>query len=511
MYGGVYTVVSHFRFDRKQATHDLANRRVPISSPFGLATHPLLMAIVLSTSVSACGSSAAAPSLDDAATDASVDAAVPSEPSVDPHWIPMPGLPAGCVVERAEHPEGLFTPVWTTEPDCGTGCQHLALPPPDKYWSFDWRSAWTHGGETYFAMSEVSTVDPLITLILARTKGAPIAAWRFPARRSNEICQIVSMAYGDGDVAFALGVGDETTAYREYIYRAPLERIREVTRPIQTLGEGWNPHGWPTANIHVSGQWTVVSTPTDKFAFMSDNRILALDGTEDFQTGWILALDSNDIFWQNIDTFLDYSTNIRTEPQLRIRVTRGNVFGRTSYVDLGPSDADVIGVSITPSHFSWVEAYELAPPRRPDRPDEWPPRWARYELWTGDTMSEGSPIHRHKLLDLESSSMGAFGGEDFYAQQGACPFTPRDCRYHDLNVWDLRDGRHLVYDAPEGPPYGEPDFGAPNPINITNSEILAIAPQVVPWDGVWTGHDVCCVDTLMRLRIDALEEASNVP
>ena len=40
----------------------------------------------------------------------------------DPGWVPMPGLPDGCVFERAEHPERVFTPEWRTEPSCGPGC-----------------------------------------------------------------------------------------------------------------------------------------------------------------------------------------------------------------------------------------------------------------------------------------------------------------------------------------------------------------------------------------------------
>ncbi|NOY94325.1 MAG: hypothetical protein GXP55_24365 [Deltaproteobacteria bacterium] len=361
-------------------------------------------------------------------------------------------------------------------------------------------------------MSEVNTSDAFVTLLISRTKGSPIAAWRFPSRRThNELCQIVSMAYGDGDVAFALGVGNETTAYREYIFRAPLENIRNVTRPIQTLGEAWNPYEWSTANIHVSGQWTVVNTATDRFAFMSSDRILALDGTEDFPTGRIFSLNDNDIYWQNSDAFMDYFGGLRTEPQPHIYLTHGNIFGSSSYINLGAPDADVIGVSITPSHFTWVEAYDLLPPRRPGRPDEWPPRWGRYELWTGDTTREGAPVNLHKLVDLESSSMDSFSGGDFYAQQGACPFRRDDCSYHALNVWDLRDGRHLAYDLPPPSRQGEFDFGAPSPISITNSEILAIAPQSAPWDSVWAVHDQCCVDTLMRLRIDALEEASDDP
>jgi hypothetical protein len=55
-----------------------------------------------------------------------VDGGARSDAGADPvGWTPLPGLPEGCVVERAEHPELLFNPEWVP---CGDGCQRLVDP-----------------------------------------------------------------------------------------------------------------------------------------------------------------------------------------------------------------------------------------------------------------------------------------------------------------------------------------------------------------------------------------------
>ena len=391
----------------------------------------------------------------------------------DPGWVPMPGLPDGCVFERAEHPERVFTPEWRTEPSCGPGCDYLAPPPAGMLRAYDPRIAWYADGHGYFYGVQGHQGSDLNEVFLASTDGPAIAAWRYPLGPGRIAgCAVSAVGYGAGDAAFVIDSRGGDLPYREYIYRAPLAEIGQVTEPMHVLDETDIVPGSSngTSILLVSPRWVVaVLTPGDYYLFLDADTRLKVGGPgAPVRAGPPVALlGDEDLYWE------DWSSGAR--------VALGDSTGNEHYVLSRLPDAEIIGTSILPSRWAWLQAYDRLPSSS---------GWSRYELWTGPWPAAGEPMTGHKVTDV-SKYNGGVGSEHTYAQLMA---DAGGVNRH-IELWDLADGRHRVFD----PPGGTASIGwgvLDNPSYITDSEMLVSAGN---FDIGPSGPR-----TLVRVQLDAL-------
>jgi len=358
-----------------------------------------------------------------------MDTGSPDTGPLDPGWVPMPGLPEGCVIERAEHPERVFTPEWRTEPSCGPGCEYLAPPPPGLMRAHDSRVAWYADGRGYF-QSIQGMAGGRETFILSPTDGPAIAAWREP-RASDLSCRVMVAGYGSGDAAFVIHTFGGAPPRREYIYRAPLAEIGQATTPLHVLDEQDIVPGSSnsTAALLVSPRWVVaVMTPGNYYLFLDADTRRKVGGSDaPVRAGPGFALlGDEDLYWE------DWSAGVR--------LAHGDSLGHESVFLSRLPEAETISSSFSPTRLSWVQAYDRLPGSA---------GWSRYELWTAAWPADGNPVAGHKVTDLPIGSTLGVGSEHVYAQL----MSNTDGSNRRIELWDLADGRHRVFDPPGGAPF----------------------------------------------------------
>ncbi len=157
------------------------------------------------------------------------DSALDGGPT-DPGWALLPGLPTGCVVERAEHPERLPVPSWES---CGEGCQRAALDfalgPASRDGFYRDGRGWVYlGGPdgppgTTRGWTAIAPVD-----------GAGIAGWRYDLGAPVPYCSVRFPSIDDGRWAVVLHfVGDrELDLVEERIYSGSLDVSGTPETPV---------------------------------------------------------------------------------------------------------------------------------------------------------------------------------------------------------------------------------------------------------------------------------------
>ncbi len=389
--------------------------------------------------------------------------------AADPGWVPMPGLPDGCVVERAEHPERVFTPEWRTEPSCGPGCEYLAPPPPGMLRAYDPRIAWYADGTGYFQAIQ-GMAGGRETFVLTKTDGHVIAAWQSPSRLDPGVCAVQTAAYGAGDAAFVIHVQGNGWPGREYIYRAPLAEIGQVTEPMHVLDATDIIPGTSnaTAILLVSPRWVVaVMTPGNYYLFLDADTRLKVGGPgAPVRAGMPVGfIGDEDLYWE------DWSAGVR--------LATGDSMGNEHYVLSRLPEAETVSASILPSRWAWLQAYDRLPGSA---------GWSRYELWTRAWPAVGEPVTGHKVVDLPIGSTLGRSSEHTYSQLMA----NADGSNRHIELWDLADGRHRVFDPPGG--WGAAD----SPSAISDAQMLVPLGN----NDIRIGpHGLL---TLVRVQLDAL-------
>lgn len=145
----------------------------------------------------------------------------------DPVWVPLPGLPDGCTIERAAHPERLPGLSWAS---CGTGCLRAEFEPTTENAGFG--NARFSDGRGYIATISVSDGGARNVFKLMPVDGAPIAAWR-SVDIGRADCWVAWGAVAEGYAAAVTHwISDsQVTLVEERVYRAPLSEIASIDLP----------------------------------------------------------------------------------------------------------------------------------------------------------------------------------------------------------------------------------------------------------------------------------------
>lgn len=147
----------------------------------------------------------------DAPLDAPTDGSIDGGPA-DPGWTQPPGLPDGCIIQRARHPERLST-VGATH-DCGPGCARTELGQwyaNGGYWA---------DGEAWLRLdSESLRADEYTTLLVDRV-GRAGEAWTRPVSRGFPRCGVFGLAVGGERIATVVMflAGDAGGASADYAF-----------------------------------------------------------------------------------------------------------------------------------------------------------------------------------------------------------------------------------------------------------------------------------------------------
>lgn len=351
-------------------------------------------------------------------------------------WIPLPGLTDGCVIERAEHPETVFTPVWES---CGEGCEFLT---DDARFTRAFDDAiGAHDGERgYFEL----LVGPRIGLgrivVLAATEGAPVAAWRGPEIDSGNLCAVAAMgsSVSATSVAFEVWLPGDGTPIESRVFHGLLSEVGAATEPIRVL------RGDILAGSN-SVQTIGVSDTTVALELQPQGAILVLEGGEE---RWLsgardpdapgipqnIVVVGRDVFWE------DWGSNVS--------VVHGSFGGTTSPLLLA-AGGDVKGFGTDGTTMAWLEGYD----RQPDG------AYARLELWTSVHASTPIDLTRRLVRNMDERAPRTVG-DGIYAQYRNSGLQPR------IELYDLADGRKRVFRAPAGSLVLGP------PLYVTATEML---------------------------------------
>lgn len=332
-------------------------------------------------------------------------------------WVPLPGFPDGCVVERAQHPEAVFRPTWLS---CGDGCQYLARDPVFPH-AID-ENVGSHDGERgWFSIVQGDLVGRVV--ILLATDGTVAGAWRGPDPRArgpdDGICMVGAVAVGEGHAALSMEVGYGELPRRSFLYHAALDAIGRATVPIAILDER------VLVGTNVIQQIETSAT-TVAAALQPEGVVLVFEGGE--------------------QRTLAGATSATPGIPQRIHVARRTVFWedwvppvRAAYGAMARDEAvfreavggDIKAFNATSAEFAWLEGYD----RQPDL------TYGRLELWTAPFTADAAMLEPRLVRELPVYDGG---------QAEAGVFAYRSYPPHRIELYDLADGRHRTWFAPEG-------------------------------------------------------------
>lgn len=388
----------------------------------------------------------------DAETDTGVrdarDSGIPPDADVDPEgWVPLPGLPEGCVVERAEDPERVFSAVWE---NCGDGCQVLTQDPSVQR-SFS--TGRPMGDPNSFTIVQTRRTDPeqRRMLILARLDGPAFAAWRGPRISAPGVCSAGFLASGDGHAAFLVGILGDTWPRQERIYHGSLDDIGDATEPVAVLEAPLLFGSNSIQNMAVSSTTVAAELqPSGEVVVIEGGSVRRLGGASSPVNGipQNVQVVGRDVFWE------DWG------PPVRLAHGRMDL---EEHVLLDLGDVSVTGVSITAERVAFQHAADLGDTG-----------WRDVDLWRSPFAVTTAGLAPERVADLPGN--GRFvGGPSLYVEQW------RDETTRWLELYDLSDGTLRRLDPPG-------DYRLMAPLHVTSEEVLM---------GVSLGSD----PSLMRIQL----------
>jgi len=366
------------------------------------------------------------PSPQDAGWDARTDAG-PNAAG----WEPLPGLPSGCVIERAERPEVLMRSAW--EP-CGVGCEALAQEPG---WTRAFYSeSGGHDGERgYFVAVQSRDGASERVVVLGTTDGSPVAAWRGPPSEAPGVCAIGPVAVGATHAAFIVRLWGEWPA-EDRIYHGPIAELGRVTEPLAVLDESWLPGGNATQNLAASATTVAAEVQPAGFVAVAEEGALARLGGS---AGGVVGSPQNVQIRERAVYWEDWADRIRT--------ARGSVSeGAAVWFEF--SGADAAGTSIDSEWVAWQRGILGGGGT-----------FADVEVWASPFAEDASDLTPTLITPLEGFHHHAMGA-------GIYVVRPANDR---LDLYYLSDGRKRVFHTP-------PATGVYNaPLYVTADELLVPA------------------------------------
>lgn len=381
----------------------------------------------------------------DGGTDAGNDAGQGHDGgSVEPTWLPLEGLPAGCELSMVADPEALVGPLrFEPCPDMA-GCRQLVV---------DWTSqedriptflAYTgsHDGEHgYFVFGRGAEVGWYWSVI-ARDDGRILSVIRSPVPSSEGPfgCHLFNVAVSGAHAAITVAtnsgesIGDSVIALLEWGDPASFRVLATLT-PSE-LGPNNYVQQLAMGDDFVAGQ---VVPRNDIVRVGFDGSVRWVTGAEP-GTPQLEAAGQDALFY----TTLHPGTGLWT-------ATASDAAGRMIWA---PTDAEVGGIETDGEHLVWAQMSEM----------EQPYIYRRIELWTSPFTMSASTLTPRYVTDLNIN----FVATNLHYAWG---HTAIASSTELMSVYSLASGRLGVVRPPTGTEFRDPFFIYLGP------EELALAPH----------------------------------
>ncbi|RLB50976.1 MAG: hypothetical protein DRJ42_17750, partial [Deltaproteobacteria bacterium] len=369
----------------------------------------------------------------DSGGDSGADADFDAGPIGEAGWVPLPGLPDGCVIERAEHPEVLFAPEWLS---CGDGCQYLA-PEPRFQRAYD-REGWHDGSRWWFAVVQSSDAEHR-EVVLASSDGAAVAAWRSPDGWEDGLCIVGPSAIADGAAAVGVKIWlEDVQQFR--LYHAPLDVIGSVTEPTAVRDPSMGVGSTGVQNLSVSRTTVAAEVQPAGVVIVFEagrSRVLGGVASPTPATPQRVRVVGRDVWWEDWGhpTSLVVGSIDREGRYLRRNV---------------PDDAFVLGID--DGQMAWLQGYGWGGAGV---------QYERLELWMASYTDEPTELRPQRIREVETWGAALLG-------EGVYGFTTADFdgANHRTELYDIVDGRRRTYRAPSG-------VAVPgSPLGISAAEML---------------------------------------
>jgi len=369
----------------------------------------------------------------DAGPDAGPADAGPPDPA---GWVPLPGLPDGCVIERAEHPEALFTAEWIP---CGDGCLELA-PPASGRRGFDPRVGHHDGSRGYFGIVQTDPVTFGRRVVLGTTEGAPLGAWRGPHWAEEGVCQIGPEAVASRAAAFGIRIYGDSWPRQSRIYHAPLADIGLVTEPVAILDDRILRGSNAVQHLAVSDTTVAAEVQPGGFIMVIEGGAMRkLGGGLDPVVRGIpqnVHIVGHQVLWEDWDA--------------RIRMAAGSMTADARYY-YEAAGADVLSTATDGVALAWMQGYDYLAGTG----------WRRVELWTSGYHEDPALLAPRTVRDLDGYLGLTLG-------PGVCAMRRVTGGPQRAEIFDLPDGRRRTFTMPAGTALVE------DPLYITATEMLLL-------------------------------------
>ena len=367
------------------------------------------------------------------------DSGPPDAGPDDPGWVPWVTLHDDCVIERATHPERIGAgPPWEPCEEHPTGCLRAENGGHEPAW-FDG----THG---YFAQRSIDVPRSTTQhrLVLVRTDGRVIAAWRepplIPLIERNRLCRI-RLGGGDGYVApVAIWFnGDDRSESLDWVFHIALEDLDEPpVEPFTVVSPGQTPQ-----EIHTSEELVVYWTGPTVFGIATD------DGRQRLLNAGLSGIPQNvtvigdHVWWE------DWAA--------RVQIAHATV-DTPAEIFYGVAPGDTKGFQTDGVELMWMEGYD----RQPDG------RYDRLELHAAPYTEDPAALDERYVRDMAARTK-AVGGGGWY--------TIRLTEPDRLHIANTADGTLRVW--PHGTVY-PPLYVTENEILMNTAGFVRLDPNVLP-------------------------------
>jgi len=344
----------------------------------------------------------------------------------------MPGLPDGCVVQRAEHPEVLFEPVWIPCREGPPGCEEMELVDSTVGMEFAY-----HDGERGYLSAYLPDLrsdfpDPTpgeghsqIQAIVT-TAGPALAAWRYEVGVYGRFCWVIPLTAGEGRGAFGIFSWWEGLPIRQRFYVGDFESLRGLTTPLATVGGELIRQS--IADMYVSRDmaafgdmyFMAVLEPSGNVRVLSP-----LPGLPAAVPQEPVSLIGPDLFWSDWTNY--------------VRVAHATPDSDTELFLEVEGGGDVRGFVTDGHDMVWYAAYYA-----PNGYD-----YERMELWTASYTTDPATLVPRKVADIDPPvyRSGEVGDGYFVFERRIGEGQP--IRY-EVVVYRLADGKRTSVRYPDG-------------------------------------------------------------
>lgn len=394
----------------------------------------------------------------DAGFDAGLDAGPRDGGPDDPGWVRLPGLPDDCAIERAEHPERIWTMEWQP---CSTpdglvvpGC--VATPPTGA----NITDAHHDGADVWLELLASDSARGGRVVGLGPVDGPAWAAWREPAFVDDDgiVCLVSAHRAAGGRAAFVASLSDfnDESRSRAWLYLDTAAAIGRATEPVHVFPAGFLSGGRQVAELWISSDLLALQTSPDGTLYTYR------DGEWDTLTGrgtveglpQNVALIGDHLLWEAWRGLDD------------VRLVHAR-WGEASALwrDVTPGVTKSFGTDGL--DLAWMEGYD----RREDG------SYARLELWTAP-FADLAAIEPRFVRAMELRVGAAVGG-GWYAMRRITEGPQR------VEVFSLRDGTRRTFVAPGGSVVEEPYYASERDIMFRGggAQSIRFDPTLLPIDG----------------------------